>query len=184
MPNDCGRRHDIWCDQIIRSTLNEISPKPWTNSRTETFLSVEHIEWVSAQGVLQLCSHKTCRACSHHGRNGFSPNKKGVPVQSHHAGPKVSKSHCVISQQPFLYSVRTLSTNVTKCCEARVARRLLSGDWQNQLVSGVASVASPQYGCVADSPRETPKVTCCSFGFGRSRQPDVCSRITRVWTPT
>ncbi len=49
--------------------------------------------------------------CSHHDRNGFSPHKKGsCSITQLLSRPKVSKSHSVISQEPFLYSVRTLSS--------------------------------------------------------------------------
>ena len=61
--------------------------------------------------VLQLCNHKTNRVCLHRGRNGFSPYKKGsCSITQLLSRPKVLKSHCVISQEPFLYSVRTLSS--------------------------------------------------------------------------
>ena len=51
------------------------------------------------------------RACSHHGRNGFSPYEKGsCSITQLLSRPKVSKGHCMISQELFLYSVRTLSS--------------------------------------------------------------------------
>ncbi len=50
---------------------------------------------------LQLCDHKTCRVCSHLGRNGFLPYEKGsCSITQLFSRPKVSKSHCVISQEP------------------------------------------------------------------------------------
>ncbi len=62
--------------------------------------------------VLQFCDHKTSNVCSHHGRNGFSPhtyNDGSCSIPELLSQPKVSKSHCVISQEPSWYSVRTLS---------------------------------------------------------------------------
>ena len=47
--------------------------------------------------------------CSHRGRNGFSP-QGSCSITHLLSRPKVSKSHCLISQEPFLRSVRTLST--------------------------------------------------------------------------
>ncbi len=48
--------------------------------------------------------------CSHRGRNGFSPHKNGsCSITQPFSRRKVSKSHCVISPEPFLHSVRTLS---------------------------------------------------------------------------
>ncbi len=49
--------------------------------------------------------------CSYRDRNGFLLDKN-VPVQSSHISfldQKSSKSYCVISQEPDLYSVKTLS---------------------------------------------------------------------------
>ncbi len=61
--------------------------------------------------VPQLCDHKTNCVCLHRCRNGFSPDKKGsYSITQLLSRPKVSKSYCVISQQPLLYSVRTLSS--------------------------------------------------------------------------
>ncbi len=51
----------------------------------------------------QHCDHKTCRMCSHCGRNGFLPNKKGsCSITQLLSRPKVSKSHCLVSQETFL----------------------------------------------------------------------------------
>ncbi len=53
--------------------------------------------------------------CSHHGRNGFSPHKNGsCLIAQLFSRPKVSKSHCVVSQEPFLFSVKTLSSQSGK----------------------------------------------------------------------
>ncbi len=83
--------------------------KLWSGTSAE--FSTAHLKTTQPKGpkqtsalnelcmVLQLSDHKTCPMCSHHGRKGFSPC------------PKVSKSHCVISQEPFLHSVRTLSSH-------------------------------------------------------------------------
>ncbi len=60
---------------------------------------------------LQLCDHKTCHMCSYPGRNGFLPDKRGsCEITQLISRPKVLKSHCVISQEPFLCSVKTLSS--------------------------------------------------------------------------
>ncbi len=55
---------------------------------------------------------KTSRACSHRGRNGFSPYKKGsCSITQLLSQPMVSQSR-TISQEPVLYSVRTLTTSL------------------------------------------------------------------------
>ncbi len=50
----------------------------------EGLLRLQHL-WAKAIEILQLCDHKTCRVCSHHGRNGFSHCTKSIPVQSHNS---------------------------------------------------------------------------------------------------
>ena len=62
-------------------------------------------------GILQLCDHKTDRMCSHHGAQKWVVNfQKGFcSITQLLSQPKIWKSHCAISQEPFLYSVRTLS---------------------------------------------------------------------------
>ncbi len=63
--------------------------------------------------LLQLCDHTTSPMCSQRGRNEFSPYKNGsCSITQFFSWPKVSKSYCVISQEPFLYSVRTLSAEM------------------------------------------------------------------------
>ncbi len=65
--------------------------------------------------IRQVCDHKTCRVRSHRGRNGFSHCKNGsCSITQLLSRPKVSKSLCVISQKPFLYSVRTLSSGASR----------------------------------------------------------------------
>ncbi len=60
--------------------------------------------------VFPSSARETCFTscvCSHCGRNGFMLTTR-VPVQNFtflFSQPKVSQSHCVISQEPFLYSV-------------------------------------------------------------------------------
>ena len=70
------------------------------------------------------------RPCSHHGRNGFNHT-----ITSIFSWPKVSNIHCVISQEPFLYSVRTLSSCRSSLSPVRVPKRteIVSGRSQNAL---------------------------------------------------
>ncbi len=73
--------------------------------------------WFGPSTLVQLCDHKSWgffSKCSLCGRNEFSPCKNGsCSITQPFSRPKVSKSHCVISQEPFLYSVRTLSDQST-----------------------------------------------------------------------
>ncbi len=67
----------------------------------------EHIFFlqVCLSRSLRLCDHKTSRVCSHRGQNELSPCKKGFcSITQLLSRPKVSKSHCLISQEPVLNS--------------------------------------------------------------------------------
>ena len=65
--------------------------------------------------ALQLCDHKTCRVCSHQVEMGFHLTKRFLFNHTTPFSTKGLKSHCVISQEPFLYGVRTLSSAVIWC---------------------------------------------------------------------
>ncbi len=92
-----------------------VSPSQVSNSTSGPGAHIAASSTTSRTGrkkptVLHLCGHKTSRACSHRGRNDFSPYKNcSCLITQLLSRPKVLKSHCVISQEPFVYSVSTMS---------------------------------------------------------------------------
>ncbi len=71
---------------------------------------VSFVALATSRLILQLCAHKTCRLCLH-GRNGFLLHRRGsCSITQLLSRSNIWKRHCVISQEPFLYSVRTLSS--------------------------------------------------------------------------
>ncbi len=76
------------------------------------FSTSDHCSVCQFTSILQICDHKSGRVCSHSSRNEFLPCKEGsCSITQLFPGPKVSKSHCVLLQEPFVCNVRTLSIN-------------------------------------------------------------------------
>ncbi len=74
---------------------------------------------------VQLCDHTTSRMCSRRGRNRLSTYNNGFcSITQLLARSKISKSHCVILQEPFLHSVRTLSENLALSAARRLSATL------------------------------------------------------------
>ncbi len=94
-------------------TRPNLSPRlPTSNKRKLSPLSASVVASTLGRTVFRtfipLCDHTTYRVCSHRGRNGLSPYKNGSCSITNSF---LLKSRCVISQEPFLYSVRTPSSH-------------------------------------------------------------------------
>ena len=98
---ECQASASQWCAFARRvgfsSTRHFDEPKSWCNYQTRT-------------KFLPRCRHRASRTWPHCGRSEFTHCKIGsCSIIQLFSRPKVSKSHCMISQEPFLQRGWTLT---------------------------------------------------------------------------